>query len=133
MKRALLFFFVIFYLNSILISAHNPDFIVSRILIGNNNFIYIELKNRSTQNCKITPELNEKIFLTIYINNIKRAEYKLKYINKKLFEKNSTILFRTNFRLKNQLNIKVEINIKRIIPESNFLNNILNKQLHLNE
>jgi hypothetical protein len=107
-----------------------PDFIAADIMVEADQFIHIKLQNKSTVNYSITPELNEKIFLTIYINNIKRAEYKIKYIDPKLFKPKGTILFRTNFRMQKGIDIKVEVNPLKVIPESDFLNNQLVKQLN---
>jgi hypothetical protein len=49
--------------------------------------------------------------------------------------KKSTILFRTNFRMQKRMNLKVKVQLNRlrVIRESNFLNNTLEKRLHLNE
>jgi hypothetical protein len=112
-----------------LAARQKPDFIVSDIVVKPDQFIHIKLQNRSRVNVKVPEKIKEKIFLTIYINTIKRAEYKLKYMDQKLFKPKSTILFRTNFRKQKGLRIKVEVNPLKIIPESDFLNNTLSKQL----
>jgi hypothetical protein len=116
-------------------AANLPDFTVSDIVTKEDNFIYIKLQNLSIHDFQVPPEHQEKIFLTIFINNVKRSEYKLKYIDKKLFLKKSTILFRTNFRMQKglDLKVKVQLNQLKIIPESNFLNNTLEKRLRFNE
>lgn len=118
-----------------LTAAKLPDFTVIDIFTKKDNFIYIKLQNLSIHDFQVTPDLKEKIFLTIFINNVKRSEYKFKYIDKKLFLKKSTILFRTNFRMQKGLNLKVKVQLNRlrIIRESNFLNNTLEKRLHLDE
>jgi hypothetical protein len=110
----------------------NPaDFAVTGIFIKQDNFIHVKLQNLSAFDVSIQPGLKEKIFLTIYIDNIKRAEYKLKYMDRKLFKKRSTIFFRTNFRAQKgrRLKIKVHVNPLKIIKETNFLNNTLGKIL----
>jgi hypothetical protein len=113
-----------------LAAVETPDFVVSDILVRPNKFIYIKLQNRSSHSISLTKEQGEQIFLTLYINNIKRAEYKAKYLDKRLWQGNSTIYFRTNFRLIDQLKIKVEINRERAISESLFNNNSLEKSLN---
>ena len=130
MRKNVLFFFIVLCLCGIESPAagSKPDFAVSDIVALKDRFIHIKLQNRSAANFRVTPGIKEKIFLVIYINNIKRAEYKVKYIDPKLFDKKSTILFRTNFRIKKGLKIKVEINRLKIIPESNFKNNTLTKR-----
>ena len=114
----------------LVIPAESPDFIVSDIVVRPNRFIYIKLHNRSNNSIEITKQQGEVIFLTLYINNIKRAEYKAKYLDKQLWLKNSTIFFRTNFRLIDALKIKVEINREKGIPESSLTNNTLEKSLN---
>jgi hypothetical protein len=130
MRKNLLFFFMVLCLCGGENPAANskPDFVVSDIVVLKDRFIHIKLQNRSARDFRVTPGIKEKIFLVIYINNIKRAEYKVKYIDAKLFKKKSTILFRTNFRIQRELKIKVEINRLKIIPESNFKNNTLIKR-----
>jgi len=131
MRKNLLFFFIVLCLCGVesLEARGKPDFIVSDIVVSKDKFIHIKLQNRSVYDFPVTQKIKEKIFLTIYINNIKRAEYKVKYLNPKLFKKKSTLFFHTNFRLKKGLKMKVEINRLKIIPESNYLNNRLIKQL----
>ena len=129
MKYGFVFFLMTFCCLGGLSAAEQPDFIVSDIAAQPDQFIHVRLENRSPVNFQVSPEMKEKIFLTIYINDIKRAEYKLKYIDQKLFNPRSTILFRTNFRIQEDLRIKVQVNPLKIIPEANFLNNTLTKQL----
>jgi hypothetical protein len=116
-------------------AANLPDFTVTDILTKKDNFIYIKLQNISIYGFQVTPEHKEKIFLTIFIKNVKRSEYKLKYIEKKLFLEKSTVFFRTNFRLQkgSDLKVKVHLNRLKIIRENNFLNNTLEKKLRFNE
>ncbi len=132
MKRGFLLFLIALCLCGVghLTANDKPDFIAADIMVKADQFIHIKLQNKSTVNYSVTEELKEKIFLTIYINNIKRAEYKIKYIDLNLFKPKGTILFRTNFRMQKGLNIKVEVNPLKVIPESNFLNNQLVKQLN---
>jgi len=132
MKRVIIFFVLIGSITLTLISNNLPDFKVTDILVNTDKFIYIKINNDSNFNFQIRPKLNEIIFLTIYINKIKRAEYKLKYIDKKLFLGNSTIFFETNFRAQHNLSIKVEINKVKVIPELNYLNNSMEKILDNN-
>jgi hypothetical protein len=106
-----------------------PDFVVSDILVQGDGFLYIKLKNHSPTAVGIQPGLREKIFLTIYINNLKRAEYKIKYLDYKLFKPGGTILFRTNFRLQKSVVVRVEVNSAKIIAEKNYSNNRLAKQI----
>jgi hypothetical protein len=132
MKISFLLFLIALCLCGVdhLTANDKPDFIAADIIVKVDHFIHIKLQNKSAVNYSITPELKEKVFLTIYINNIKRAEYKIKYIDPKLFKPKGTILFRTNFRVQKGLNIKVEVNRLKVIPESDFLNNQLVKQLN---
>jgi hypothetical protein len=125
MKKSTLLFLLVLcvYGLSAPVAGDKPDFIAVDILVQADQFIHIKLQNKSAGDCVIPPELKEKIFLTIYINNIKRADYKIKYIDSKLFKAKGTILFPTNFRVQKGLNIAVEINPLKVIPESDYLNN----------
>jgi len=130
MKKSFLIFLIVLCLGGVngLGAKNKPDFIAAGIVVQKDQFIHIKLQNKSSVNFSLTPKLKEKIFLTIYINNVKRADYKIKYIDPKLFKPRGIILFRTNFRLQKGLSIKVEINRLKVIPESNFLNNQLIKK-----
>jgi hypothetical protein len=110
------------------------DFTVTDIFTKPDNFVQIKLQNRSATDVPIQPALKEKIFLTIYIDNIKRAEYKLKYMDQRLFKKRGTVFFRTNFRTQKgmRLKVKAHVNPQKIIKETNFLNNSLQKTLQGN-
>ena len=109
--------------------AATPDFRVSDIFVLNDKFIAVTLENISGEQWNLTPETREQIFLTVYIDQIKRAEYKAKYIDPMLFLPKSRILFKTNFRLFRPLGIRVEINRDRLIPEPDYQNNSLEKTL----
>jgi hypothetical protein len=109
--------------------ASTPDFRVGDIFVLNDKFIAVTLENISGEKWNLTPETRELIFLTVYIDQIKRAEYKAKYIDPMLFLPKSRILFKTNFRLFQPLGIRVEINRDRFIPESDYQNNSLEKTL----
>lgn len=106
-------------------AAGRPDFLISDIQPLDQGFIYITIENRSPVTVHITPELMEKPFLVIYLNRIKRAEYRLKYLDPRLFQKNSRLRFRTNFRAQGDLQMKVEINGSRVITETNYQNNVI--------
>ncbi len=135
MRRILLMLSMAGCLAAALWGNNLPDFVVSDIIARNDQFVYIKLENRSPYDYELKPELNEKDFLSLFVNDLKRAEYKIKYIDKKLFKRNSIIFFRTNFRVQDRIKIKIkaEINDSRIIPETNFLNNTLEKELTRNE
>ena len=129
-KKALfLFLSLLAMLTSRAPGASMPDFRVSDIFVLNDKFIAITLENISGEKWNLTPETKEQIFLTVYIDQIKRAEYKAKYIDPTLFLPKSRILFKTNFRLFQPLGIRVEINRDRFIPEPDYQNNTLEKTL----
>jgi hypothetical protein len=111
----------------ILVCADLPDFAVTGIEAGPQGFIYIKLENRSPKALKPKTESMEKAILTIYINNLKRAEYKLKYLDPQLFRAGGRISLRTNFMAGKELLLKVEFNGQRVIAESDYRNNVLIK------
>ena len=75
------------------------------------------------------PQSREKVFLSLAINGVKRAEYKVKAIDPTIFLKSSFIVFKTNFRVGQPLRIRVEVNGEKAVPETDFSNNILEKDL----
>ena len=81
-------------------------------------------------NIQLRADWLEKPFVTVYIDNIKRAEYKLKYLDRRLFVPWGSILLRTNFRGRPNLPIKVEVNMNKLLPESNYTNNVLIKKMN---
>lgn len=108
------------------------DFAVEAIQIPRNGFIHIKLANRSPNAVSLSPQTMEKTFVTVYINNIRRAEYKVKYIDRRLFQPQGQILLRTNFRVQGPQRIKIVCNQQRIFKEINFSNNILEKTIRPN-
>lgn len=127
MKKIVSIIIIITALHNFLGAKENADFVISDILVLHQDFIYIKIENRSSIPVLSSPEQLNKPFLVIYINNIKRAEYKFKYMDQRLFLPNSSINFRTNFRAQGNLQIKAEINGIKLIPESNYQNNIFIK------
>lgn len=132
--RKIILLFLVFIGGAGLTADTLPDFTVTDILAKTDNFIYIKIQNISPHGVNqsmITPAVKEKIFLTIFIDNVKRSEYKLKYMDTKLLGGKSTILFRTNFRLQKglELNVKAHVNPLKIIGETNFFNNTLEKKI----
>ncbi len=113
-------------------AATPVDFLVENIEIPENGFIHIKLANRSGSAITLSPQLLEKTFVTIDINNIRRAEYKVKYIDRRLFQPQGRVLLRTNFRVQGQQRIKIVCNPQRIIEETNYNNNTLEKTIRPN-
>lgn len=113
-------------------AAETADLAVSGIAVRPDRFVYVQLRNLSMTDIEITPMMKEKLFLTLYIDNIKRTEYKLKYLDPRLFKKNSMTWFRTNFRVPGGpkgIKVKAELNRLKIFPEKNFKNNSLERTL----
>lgn len=122
-QQGLLFFLAVLLCFGPVVSSagQQPDFTVTGIQAG-GGFVQIKLQNRGGA-CTVPGNAKEKIFLTIYIDNIKRTEYKLKYMPPKLFTPRGTVLFRTNFRYRKGLRITAEINRLKVVPETNYTNN----------
>lgn len=105
-------------------AGQSPNLAVTGIQAGNDGFVHIKLQNKGGG--YTVPGMDkEKIFLTIYIDNIKRTEYKLKYMPPALFAPLGTVLFRTNFRYRKGLSITAEINRLKVVPETDYSNNKL--------
>ena len=121
-----------FFLLSALIllqAGEVPDFKINDILVLQDGFIALKIENSSSQDYLLPPQARERIFLTLAINGIKRAEYKIKAMDSTIFLKNSFIIFKTNFRAGKALKIRVDVNMEKAIPESDFSNNVLEKDL----
>ena len=114
---------------SILSAGEMPDFKISEILVLQDGFIALKIENSSSQDCQLPAHARDRIFLSLAINGVKRAEYKIKAMDPTIFLKNSFIVFKTNFRVGQPLKIRVDLNSEKAIPESDFSNNILEKDL----
>jgi hypothetical protein len=106
-----------------------PDFKASDIIVLQDGFIALKIENSSTQDYIVPPQSREKIFLSLAINGVKRAEYKVKAIDPTIFLKSSFIVFKTNFRAGQPLKIRVEVNGEKAVPEIDFSGNILEKDV----
>jgi hypothetical protein len=114
---------------SLLIGADLPDFRTSDILVLQDGFIALKIENSADMDYFLTPQAREKVFLSLTINGVKRAEYKAKAIDPTLFLRRSFIVFKTNFRAGQPLRIRVELNVEKAVPEADLGNNILEKDL----
>ncbi|MBN2346672.1 MAG: hypothetical protein JXO51_09815 [Candidatus Aminicenantes bacterium] len=106
-----------------------PDFKVGDIIVVENGFIALKIENSSPYGVHLSPSTQERVFLGIAINGIKRAEYKVKAVDPTIFQGSSMIMLKTNFRVGQPLRIRVEVNGGKAVPESDFANNILEKDL----
>lgn len=121
-------FFLLLALN-MLSAGEMPDFKINEILVLQDGFIALKIENSSSQDCQLPAHARDRIFLSLAINGVKRAEYKMKAMDPTIFLKNSFIVFKTNFRASQPLRIRVDVNVEQAIPESDFSNNILEKDL----
>lgn len=126
MIKRILFSVMFIFINLLLYPSIN--FGINKILVKENGFVFVELENKSTQNYHIKNP--NYVFLSIYINNIKRAEYKIKYINKSFFKPNNILLFKTNFKAIGRFKIKAIINEKKLIKETDYNDNISEKEIN---
>jgi hypothetical protein len=114
---------------TVLRAGEMPDFKIKDILVLQDGFIALKIENSSSQDCRLPANVQDKIFLSLAINGVKRAEYKIKAMDPTIFLKSSFIVFKTNFRAGQPLKIRVEVNVEKAIPESDFNNNVLEKDL----
>jgi hypothetical protein len=114
---------------TVLRAGEMPDFKINDILVLQDGFIALKIENSSSQDCRLPANVQDKIFLSLAINGVKRAEYKIKAMDPTIFLKSSFIVFKTNFRAGQPLKIRVEVNVEKAIPESDFNNNVLEKDL----
>jgi len=114
---------------SMLSFGQMPDFGIRDVMVLPDGFIALRIENSSSQDFALPVPLRDSLFLSLAINGVKRAEYKSKAIDPTIFLKNSFIVFKTNFRVGRPLRIKVELNGEKAIPETDFSNNVLEKEL----
>lgn len=106
-----------------------PDFKTGEVIVLEDGFIALKIENAAERDFPLPPEIRDRIFLSLAINGVKRAEYKVKAVDATLFQKRSFIIFKTNFRAGQPLRLRVELNGERAVPESDFSNNVLEKDL----
>jgi len=109
--------------------ADLPDFRTSDILVLQDGFIALKIENSADSDHILAPQAREKVFLSLAINGVKRAEYKVKAIDPTIFLKRSFIVFKTNFRSGPPMRIRVELNGEKAVPETDASNNVLEKDL----
>jgi hypothetical protein len=106
-----------------------PDFKVNDILVLQDGFIALKIENSSPGDFRLPSAARDRVFISLAINGVKRAEYKFKAVDPTVFLRNSFIVFKTNFRAGQPQRLRVEVNGERVVPESDFANNILEKDL----
>lgn len=113
----------------VLNAEDGPDFKTSGILLVQDGFIALKIENSSPRDWVPTVADRDKVFISLSINGVKRAEYQVKSVDPTIFLGNSLIVFKTNFRVITPLRIRVVLNEGKTLPESDFSNNILEIEL----
>ncbi len=103
-------------------AADLPDFRAG-VLVLPDGFIALKIENASANDWLPPAEIRDRVFVSLAINGIKRAEYLVKALDPAVFRRQGQIVFKTNFRAVQPLRIRVEINPERVIPESDLGNN----------
>jgi hypothetical protein len=114
---------------TVLPAGELPDFKISDIVVLQDGFIALKIENSSLRDYALPSAARERIFLSLAINGVKRAEYKIKAVDPIIFLRSSFIVFKTNFRVGQPLRIRVEVNGEKAVPESDLSNNTLEKDL----
>ncbi len=126
MKRTFILLCLIFLFSWLLFASIN--FSIEDIVTKNDGFVYLKLKNNSNEIYYVKNP--DDIFLTLYINNIKRAEFKIKYISQNFFFPDQTLYFKTNFKAIGSFKIKVIINKYKKIKETKYTDNSIEKVIN---
>ncbi|HOW44470.1 MAG TPA: hypothetical protein PK919_04785 [Candidatus Aminicenantes bacterium] len=124
MKRSLL----LLLLPMLLPAGDLPDFHAG-VLVLPDGFIALRIENAASRDWLPPAELHDRVFISLAINGIKRAEYLVKAVDPAIFRRQARIVFKTNFRAVQRLRMRVELNPERVIPESDFSNNICETEL----
>jgi len=106
------------------------DFAITDIKLGPEGFLEIHIANRSAEIHEPANKENEKTFLTITIEDVRRAEYKLKYMPLHLFQPLGKVTWKTNFRLGWSVRVHAQVKLPPLIPETRIEDNRLTKGLH---
>jgi len=109
--------------------ADLPDFRTSEILVLQDGFIALKIENSADSDLALSQQARDKVFLSLAINGVRRAEYKVKAMDPTIFLRRSFIVFKTNFRSGQPMRIRIELNGEKAVPETDFSNNILEKDL----
>jgi len=115
-----IFFLILFFSFS-----NEFDFQIEKVLVDQNNFIVLELRNVSEAffSSEQYEQSRNLPFLTIYINNMKRAVIVVKFLPRELFFTSRRVTFKTNFQASPGLNFKFILNEDRLFPEKSYNNN----------
>jgi hypothetical protein len=120
MKRALL---MLLSLSPLLQPAGDlPDFRPGLLLLP-DGFIALRIENSSATDWLPPAELRGRVFASLAVNGIKRAEYLVKAVVPAALPGHGQVVFKTNFRPIQPLRIRVELNPERAIPEADLGNN----------
>lgn len=109
-------------------AADLPDFRAG-VLVLPDGFIALRIENASANGWLPPAELRDRVFVSLAINGIKRAEYLVKAIDPAVFRPHGQIVFKTNFRAVQPLRIRVELNPERVIPEADLGNDACETEL----
>jgi hypothetical protein len=105
-----------------------PDFRAGLLLLP-DGFIALKIENSAASDWLPTAELRNRVFASLSVNGVKRAEYLVKAVVPALFPRHGQIVFKTNFRALQPLRIRVELNPERVIPEADLGNNTCETEL----
>lgn len=109
--------------------AETPNFRVGDILVLADGFIALKIENTAAQDYALPPAARDKVFISLSINGVKRAEYLAKAVDPAIFRQHSFIVFKTNFRAGLPQTIRVIVNGEGTVPETDRKDNILEKDL----
>jgi len=126
MRKLLLFLLLA---NGILVAGEAPNFKARDILVLEDGFIALRIENTSAQDFALLPTLRERVFISLFVNGVKRAEYLAKAVDPAIFLKRSLIVLKTNFRAQQPLKIRMVVNGEGAFPEADPRDNVLEKDL----
>ncbi|MCU0275865.1 MAG: hypothetical protein MUF02_03250 [Acidobacteria bacterium] len=126
MRKLLLFLLLA---NGILAAGEAPNFKARDILVLQDGFIALRIENTSAQDFALLPTLRERVFISLFVNGVKRAEYLAKAVDPAIFLKRSLIVLKTNFRAQQPLKIRMVVNGEGAFPEVDPRDNVLEKDL----
>jgi hypothetical protein len=113
----------------VLVAGDTPNFKASDALVLQDGFIALKIENAATRDYPLPEAARNRVFISLAINGVKRAEYLAKAVDPAIFLQRSLIVLKTNFRADRRLRIRVVVNPENALPDADPGDNVLEKEL----
>ena len=114
---------------AVLVAGDTPNFKASDVLVLQDGFIALKIENTASGDFVLPAAARNRVFISLAINGVKRAEYLAKAVDAAIFLRRSLIVLKTNFRADRPLRIRVVLNPENALPDSDPADNVLEREL----